>query len=329
MSKLIKETDLMAQARRLVEGDNPRIAVAFWGRGAASQLGLDLCGQSAQIVCNLTRGGTNPDEIERLQAAGHHVRHNPDLHAKVYLSDEEAIVGSSNASANGLSYETGDGIGWIEANIHIFPGKTKTSLDNYFNDIWNHKETKDVGKNDLVKAKEAFTKRRATGIANTRTDKEDDLLKIIKTDIDRLRDRRIYIAIYDTNVSEEAMNLYKSEKEKFQINQNSDEIEPELFEDWHDLPDGADIVCFRVGPRKGGIEYQGICHMPENRLLVSGENTSILLCFKSQLPYKVNDIKKWYPLLKKLHDEYRETPDGGYCIEIGEFYDECVISLDC
>lgn len=52
-----------------------RIAVAFWGRGALTVLGGSESITRATVVCNLRSGGTNPEVIRQLCAAGAQVRH--------------------------------------------------------------------------------------------------------------------------------------------------------------------------------------------------------------------------------------------------------------
>lgn len=44
----------------LATAEEARIAVAFWGNGAAEDLGLSRKGLKLQIVCNLASGACNP-----------------------------------------------------------------------------------------------------------------------------------------------------------------------------------------------------------------------------------------------------------------------------
>lgn len=116
--RFLDERDARDVIARLAETSGRRhLAVAFWGRGAAERLGL--LGRSAgqKIICNLRMGGTNPDEIERLMTEGVEVRQADDLHAKVYLFDQAVVIGSSNASSNGLSFQDGDGMGSVASEI--------------------------------------------------------------------------------------------------------------------------------------------------------------------------------------------------------------------
>ena len=94
-----------------------RFAVAFWGIGAGEDLNILRLGSRAKVLCNLATGGTNPREIANLRNAGVRVLQSDDLHAKVYLFPGGAVIGSSNASANGLSLQGAECAGWNEANV--------------------------------------------------------------------------------------------------------------------------------------------------------------------------------------------------------------------
>ena len=82
-----------------------RIAVAFIGDGASKLFGPKT--EDVKIICNLTMGGTNPREIETLikRFGRENVKQVDNLHAKLYIGAEYAIVGSSNMSANGLGIQ--------------------------------------------------------------------------------------------------------------------------------------------------------------------------------------------------------------------------------
>lgn len=89
------------------------IAVAFWGEGAQLLLNPN---KRYKIICNLAAGGTNPKVIREMIALQNvEVMHMPDLHAKVVVCKQKAIVGSSNFSSAGLGLRGTNGASWIEA----------------------------------------------------------------------------------------------------------------------------------------------------------------------------------------------------------------------
>ncbi|MFD2262074.1 phospholipase D family protein [Lacibacterium aquatile] len=118
MLRILGGGEVSEEFRKMIfSGSDIYCAVAFWGKGVANLLGLDALrpGQSATIICDLLSGGCNPREILFLMnCPGVKVLHLPGLHAKVYMTQHQAILGSSNASANGLSLVAGP---QIEANI--------------------------------------------------------------------------------------------------------------------------------------------------------------------------------------------------------------------
>lgn len=95
-----------------------KIAVAFWGQGAIEALGLARPELEVDVVCNLDSGACNPLEIEKLRWIRPHlpVRSDPRLHGKLYWTPDGLVLGSSNASTNGLAVVDGLG-GWAEANV--------------------------------------------------------------------------------------------------------------------------------------------------------------------------------------------------------------------
>ena len=81
-----------------------RAAVAYWGDGATERIGLSEREnpEQAQIICDLLSGSCNPGEITALMQRGIRVKMLDRLHAKVWINGNEVILGSANASRNGL-----------------------------------------------------------------------------------------------------------------------------------------------------------------------------------------------------------------------------------
>ncbi|WP_447727203.1 phospholipase D family protein [Sphingomonas koreensis] len=152
MMKLLDETTALDAIRTLLaEADHARLAVAFWGKGAISRLGLDRPGLSLEILCNLDSGACNPAELRRLlDLPGIELRSHPALHAKVYWTAGGAVLGSSNASANGLALESDAATGWHEANISIADPQVLADIDRRFTDLFTAGYP--VGTDDLDRA---------------------------------------------------------------------------------------------------------------------------------------------------------------------------------
>jgi hypothetical protein len=115
-----------------------KIAVAFWGKGAVEILGLDRDGLTLELICNLESGACNPSEIRKLKCMEPRVtiKSDPSLHAKVYWTPASAILGSSNASTNGLVTEGNSLGGWHEANLLVDEAGTLIDLKNWFDPLF-------------------------------------------------------------------------------------------------------------------------------------------------------------------------------------------------
>jgi hypothetical protein len=144
--------DLDDAIREILERDNARMAVAFWGAGI-SELMPESGDNSQQLICNLMSGATNPHEIDKIRKYVN-VHQVDDLHAKVYLCDTHAIVTSANASANGLGFEGKEQSRWQEAGVLV---KDTISIEQWFKDLWA--SSRPVKDDDIEKALEVWKPR--------------------------------------------------------------------------------------------------------------------------------------------------------------------------
>ncbi|WP_323038595.1 hypothetical protein [Gemmobacter sp.] len=84
----------------VMRGGNRRCAVAFWSKNWVNGAGIDWA--DTRIVLDVSMGMTSPEAIETLVVQGAIVRHCLGFHGKMYLSDLGAVIGSANASRNGV-----------------------------------------------------------------------------------------------------------------------------------------------------------------------------------------------------------------------------------
>lgn len=79
-------------------------------------LGLAERRAKTLILLELDCGGSNPAEIELLwrTLGKERVRCLPRLHAKTFIAANEVLIGSANASANGLGAEGNEAKHWHE-----------------------------------------------------------------------------------------------------------------------------------------------------------------------------------------------------------------------
>jgi hypothetical protein len=135
--ELLNTTETATQLKALLRAPGlASLAVAFWGDGAARKLGLDQRKGKTRILCDLYSGGCNPDEIKRLLKPQIEVRYLKGLHAKLYCMEHGAVVGSSNASANGLGDENEDLSGTIELNAFFDERSVQAAAEKWFERHW-------------------------------------------------------------------------------------------------------------------------------------------------------------------------------------------------
>jgi len=120
MAEFLYGEALGQKIREVVHGAELRCAVAFWGGDAVSNLfGTDaLEREDVWIVCDISMGNTNPTTLRKM------IKHYPKnhghvlgLHAKVYHSNAGMVVGSANASHNGIGFG-GQAARHLETGIH-------------------------------------------------------------------------------------------------------------------------------------------------------------------------------------------------------------------
>ena len=141
------------------------LAVAFWGRNAMKRIGLRVSKRRrVRIICNLSMGATNPAEVRairsRLRSAGKGsgIRQRDNLHSKVYAFDTHAIVGSANASSNGLALEGDEARSLIEAAIVTDSPGDLAAIRDWFAAEW--RRARRINSADLNAADERWRNRR-------------------------------------------------------------------------------------------------------------------------------------------------------------------------
>jgi phosphatidylserine/phosphatidylglycerophosphate/cardiolipin synthase-like enzyme len=130
-----------------------RIAAPFWGGDAIVRLGLKPAKryQRAQLICNLESGACNPQPIVSLkEKLNWTIKTNERLHAKVYLFDDVAIVGSANPSANGLALQDTEVNSWHEVCVVVSQRQQIKELRQWFEKIFKQSGGVEGGKIPLT-----------------------------------------------------------------------------------------------------------------------------------------------------------------------------------
>ncbi len=196
MARFIAGSDLADAIRDVLGGNNVRCAVAFWGTGAEALLD-QATGDQPRIICDVTLGGTSPNALRAIGAPDNaRLRYLPSLHAKVYISDRGAIVGSANASKNGVGLDGPPSL--IESGVLVSPDNdTFGQAVIWFETQW--KASKKVDTSALDLATKRFQPGRTPG---SRTVRPGSLLDLIAVDPDRFSDVSIVLVQVPTTQAE-------------------------------------------------------------------------------------------------------------------------------
>lgn len=218
-----------------------RLAVAFWGSNAVERLGLDTSTAEVKVICDLYSGAVNPAEIRKLMKRnGTHVRTRQGLHSKVYLFDDEVVVlGSSNASVNGLGTEDDELTSRVEANVLTRDPTLVQRVAEWFDgDLWNTGDTVEVRDQDLKEAKRLWECRR-----RDRPEPIQGVLARAIHDPAVARGRQIYVIWYRGEVDDAEKVLKRKKKE-------TGRPSLDLFGHYDRMPDNGVLVSWSADDGK-------------------------------------------------------------------------------
>jgi hypothetical protein len=235
----------------------PRIAVAFWGHGAISRLGLDQTDAPTQVLCDLFSGGCNPTEISRLVQRKHtEVRWLTGLHAKVYLGHDRCVVTSANASANGLGFE-GDLNLELEAGFLFQTPRELADARTWFAKLWRSAQHNEIDGLAIARASKLW---KAQRLRRPWPQSSKSLLALIRADdVDGLADRPIRLWAYPR---EEPSDFAKKKVKALDDREVQRVLANGLFPGW-EVPRGVVpaagmlIIDFDYD-QDGIVEYGGI-----------------------------------------------------------------------
>ena len=195
-------------AAALRDAMDVRLAVAFWGAGAAEELCIHVgVGARFRVVCNLSSGGTNPHEIRELRKRGVEVRQLNDLHAKIGVVDDLSFLGSSNMSTNGLGGEY-TRTGWREANI-VYQN-ARSEIASMFDDFW--RTGTEINDADLKNAEAAWdVRRKGNAIIEVRN---KSLVDVLRSAPDRLDALNVRMVVYEEITDPEELAEFESAQEE-------------------------------------------------------------------------------------------------------------------
>ena len=155
--------DIQTQVRAIASRTGEVLAaVAYWGSGAADRTALTEHDRPAnvRVICDLLSGACNPAEIEVLRELGVTVKTLDRLHAKVWIGGNDVIVGSANASRNGLPGDGEQGANVEAATLSQDP-RLARKLTAWFEEQW--KASIEIEDRHLELARQLWKRRRNSG----------------------------------------------------------------------------------------------------------------------------------------------------------------------
>ncbi|WP_160818441.1 phospholipase D-like domain-containing protein [Nitrosomonas oligotropha] len=233
------------------------LAVAFWGKGAEALLS-EYFNHEVKVICNLTSGGTNPEVIEHIRNIPNtHVRQLDNLHAKVLIGEDSAIIGSANLSTNGLSLEGSELHGWEEAGYRVSDPEQLKKISEWYSRMWDASSS--ISDEDIEASRQKWKQRRGLRPTNTtRTRGARKSFTLASFNPKEMEDRDIYIVIYREEASDEARLAYKNYVQNLtekSTSQKSSTIP--FYEGWPELPESAQLIDIFYGKR-GGVSCHGV-----------------------------------------------------------------------
>jgi len=306
MSLIEDQQDLAQWVRQ--QSTHLDIAVAFWGTGAVEQLGLNDAKKSYRILLDLTSGGSNPKVVAQLlKLRPKFVRCVDRLHAKAFIGKNEVVIGSANASANGLGAEGSEATHWHELGLTTKSASDVAAAQSWFEALWAGSKT--ITPKMLADAEVKWKKRqqqRPQAPASS-----TDLLTAASANPDAFKNRGMYITVSTKKLSAKAENVRKEKAKETRS-------PAYMFEQWPKMPVNSHLICFtdfgNDGIRRDG---PGVYHSRANKQ--RGPNFWV---DKSSIEgFELGSLRSWKKRLEqaKIRDARKWNSDYGFVMDLGEF----------
>jgi hypothetical protein len=228
-----------------------KAAIAYWGKDALQLLRLNPRRKTTKIICCLQNGKSDPSIIAKF---GSRARHSDKLHAKVIWTPTAAIVGSANASSNGLPEEEDLITGLIEAGIYIEDENILNAIESWFDQQF--RKAKKVKKADLKRAQIARDERRWGGKLGGRTSKRS-FIAAIKGGKKEFLNQSIYFVVFDTYLTRKREKQARSWAKINQSKIQNRVVMPSLkwnwldyYDDWRPFPKDSYLIDVFYNGRK-------------------------------------------------------------------------------
>jgi hypothetical protein len=251
--KFLEGSDLTREMQRLVsETSNTKIAIAYWGADALKLLKLNPKRNDLQILCCLSGGKSAPEVIKQF---GEQARQIDKLHAKVIWTPSEAIVGSANASSNGLPDEEKGIEGLIEAGAYLDDTEELASIKSWFDNLYENARL--ITNADLQAAEKAREKHPPN---------HQPKPELIDIPINKLRKMKVAVLLWSLQTTaQENRAIEKKLGEQSQAEWHWDSLTWYLDTLNHatKYPYGYEVLTFQTTKdRKRLLDYEGLQNFP-------------------------------------------------------------------
>lgn len=292
------------------------MAVAFWGAGAIEALGLDKRSAPFRILPDLSAGATNPAVVKALlKLAPGVVKCVPRLHAKAFIAPDAMVVGSANASANGLGSEGTEAKRWHELGVLCDDAQVVADAQRWFSHLWRGAET--ISPAMLRKAAKDWDLRQK--IRPREATAETDILAAAVANPARFTGLGWYVVVTTADLSKKGLR---------EANDLEEETGHAVYcwENWDDIPTDAKLICFSAYAgepvkRDGSGVFYAPAERRRHRRLVLVEPSQLVDAHTGQV-FGFDRITVWRLALERAKasiGEKKWKSQGGLCMDLGEF----------
>ena len=289
MQAFLSASECRAEIRRMLASNGPiQAAVAYWGEGAIRDLGIHK-GLDLTVVCDVRSGGCNTDVVEeliRLFGRKRILTHDR-LHAKTWLAQSSAIIGSSNASSNGLGFEGREADSLVEANLLVDNPDTVTTVRTWMKNSVV-RSAREITQNDLKVGARSHAIYRET----RPLPEGDDLLSLLKKQPESFVGRNAFVWLWD-----QSQPISRWAEKEFKAVQS--ERKDTTFTYWQDItnppPAGSFILDFDTS--SGRPKFTGLWQALNEQHLhraKNGSGTLLLMSERSKFQgLKLGSLLEW------------------------------------
>lgn len=229
----------------LSSNEEVKIAVAYWGSHALELLRLNPRRRDLQVLCCLKGGSSDPSVIGKFGDRAHQI---DNLHAKVFWTGRGAIVGSANASANGLPEQDEYASKLIEAGVYVDEKDELAKIERWFDGLYD--EFRPITKTDLDNAQQE----RAVRLGR-KPSKRRSLLAALESNPSEFSQQRIFLYLYEE---------YCSREEERSVEQDMRAHSNEIRSTYANIPD-LDELDYYTFTRRPPRNY-----FPPDSILIEG-----------------------------------------------------------